>query len=85
MKSTPYRKVFEAFTKGFEMLIGEDGGGHQHGRLFIITTGFKGSPDRDFRFPKAHVSANEPVHREMAFPYPFLHLHLLLPGRVYPR
>ena len=44
------------------MLPGEDGRGAENGALFPVHNAFKGGPQSDFGFSKAHVSAQKPFH-----------------------
>jgi len=44
------------------VLLGEHGGGHQHGDLFAVLAGLEGGADGDLGFAKAHVAADQPVH-----------------------
>ena len=56
-------EVPQPSAEAFEVLHGQDGRGHKHGHLFAVAGGPEGGPDGDFRFPEAHVPANEAVHR----------------------
>ena len=53
-----------ALAKGVEVLLAKHGGWHQQGDLFAREHGFECSTDCDFGFAKAHVTANQTVHRQ---------------------
>ena len=44
------------------MLLGKDGGGDQNRRLFAVHNGLHHRPESNFRFTKAHIAAQKPVH-----------------------
>ena len=44
------------------MLLGEQGGRHQHGHLFVVFDGEEGGAHRHFGFPEANVAADQAVH-----------------------
>ena len=50
-----------------EVLLRQNCGGHEHSDLFPAHHGFERGADGDFRFTKAYVAANQPVHRLGAF------------------
>ena len=52
----------EAFGKGLVVLLGQDGGGYQHGHLFPIHDCFEGRPQSYFSLAIAHVATNEAIH-----------------------
>ncbi|MPM45532.1 hypothetical protein SDC9_92219 [bioreactor metagenome] len=49
------------------MLPGEDGGRHKESHLLPGVNGLESGPDGDLRFAKAHISAQQPVHRGRFF------------------
>ena len=59
------------FLEGFEMLKGKDRRRRENRDLLAIHHDFEGRAHRYFRFPVAHIAAEEPIHR-LAF------LHVLL-------
>ena len=64
--------IGHALAEGVEMLLGQDGGGNQHGDLFAGQRGFERGADGDLGFAVADIAANEPVHRLGALPCPVL-------------
>ncbi len=58
----PHRPVGEAVAEVVVVLLGEQGGGHQHGHLLAAVHGHKGRPHRHFGLAKAHVAAHQPIH-----------------------
>ena len=48
------------------MLVGEYGGGYEHGNLFAVGGGLKGSADGNLCLAEAYVAADEAVHRALA-------------------
>ena len=52
----------EALLESFEVLEGEDGGGREHGDLFVIGDGFEGGAHGDFGFAVADIAAEQAVH-----------------------
>ena len=49
------------------MLLGQDGGGHQDGRLLPVQHAFHHRPQGHLRLPVAHVAAEQPVHGDRFF------------------
>ena len=66
------------------MLKRQNGCWNQHCHLFAVGYCFKSGTNRNFGFPKTHIAANEPIHRNLLF-HVFLHgngrFHLV--GRVF--
>ncbi len=58
----PHRPVGEAVAEVVVVLLGEQGGGHQHGDLFAAMHGHKCRPHRHLGLAKAHVAAHQPIH-----------------------
>jgi len=48
--------------EGFEVLLGQQGGGHEDGDLFGIEDSAHGGAHGDFGFAEADVAADEPFH-----------------------
>ena len=61
------RIIRHAFAEVIVMLLRQHRRGHQHRHLFALHHGFEGGADGDFRFAKAHVAANQAVHRPGLF------------------
>ena len=55
-------EVFQSVAEGAVVLKGQQSSGYEHGHLFAVGHGFKGSPQGDLRLSKAHISTNEAVH-----------------------
>ena len=55
-------KGAEAVAEGVEVLLGEDGGGHEDRDLAAVGHDLEGRTQRDFRLAVADVSRDEPVH-----------------------
>src|SRR5437879_11284028 len=51
------------FLEGFEMLKGKDRRRRENRDLLAIHHDFEGRAHRYFRFPVAHIAAEEPIHR----------------------
>ena len=49
--------------EGLVVLPRQDGSGHQHSALLAIQHALKDRPQGDLRFAKAHIAAQQPVHR----------------------
>ena len=62
----PHRKLFEPFGKCVVVLVGEHGGGHEHGCLLGVGGGLEGGADGHFCFAEPHVAAHKSVHRSLA-------------------
>ncbi len=58
----PHRPVGEAVAEVVIVLLGQEGGGHQHGHLLAAMHGHKRRPHRHLGLAKAHVAAHQPVH-----------------------
>ena len=56
-----------ALAEGVEMLLGEHGGRHEHGHLPAALHGLEGGADRHLGLAKAHVAADQSVHRPREF------------------
>ena len=54
--------IGHALAESVEVLLGEDGGGHEHGDLLAAHDSFEGSANGDFGFAEADVAADEAVH-----------------------
>ena len=67
----PHRERRQALGEGLKVLLGQDGGGHQHRHLHPVHHGLERGAQRDFRLPVPDVAADQAVHR----PRP---LHILL-------
>ena len=48
----PHREARKALLHGFQVLLGQDGGGHQHGHLFGIHHGLEGGAHGHLRLSK---------------------------------
>ena len=55
-------EVGEALREGHAVLLGEDGGGHQHHRLLAGLGRLEGGAQRHLGLAVAHVAADEAVH-----------------------
>ena len=51
-----------ALGEGAEVLLHQQGRGHEHRHLLAILHGLEGSTDRDLGLAVAHVTADDPVH-----------------------
>ena len=49
------------------MLLGEHGGGHEDGDLLAAHHGLERGANRHLRFAKAHVAADQAIHRALGF------------------
>ena len=58
----PYRPVGEAVAEVVIVLLGEQGGGHQHGHLLAAMHCHKRRPHRHLGLAEAHVAAHQPIH-----------------------
>ena len=58
-----HREAGQPFAKGGEVLLGEHGGGHQHGHLGSAHHRLERGPERDFGLAVADIAADEAVHR----------------------
>ena len=56
------RGVAHALGKGLVVLLGEDGGRHQHRRLFVVADRLEGRAHRDLGLAVADVAADQAVH-----------------------
>ena len=50
--------VLHAFREGLVVLLGENGGGHQHGGLLVVADGLEGSAHGDFGLAVADIAAD---------------------------
>ena len=57
----------ESLGEGGEVLLGEDGGGHEYGDLEAVGDGLEGSAKGDLGLAVADIAADEPVHGPDAF------------------
>ena len=57
------REFSHPSTEGFVVLFGKHRGRHEHGNLVATFDCFEGRPHGDFGFSKAHIAADEPLHR----------------------
>jgi hypothetical protein len=57
------RPVGEAVGEVLEMLLGEQGGRHQHGDLPSALHGHEGRPHGDLGLAEADIAADHPIHR----------------------
>ena len=62
----PDRIRGEAVAEGLAVLLGQEGGRHQHGRLTSVLHGLERGSDRHLRLAEAHVAAHQAVHRHGA-------------------
>ena len=53
----------EALAEGVPVLLGEDGGGHEHRHLVPVERDLERGAHRHLGLAVAHVAADEPVHR----------------------
>src|SRR5581483_2940427 len=58
-----HRIAGEALGERLEVLLGEQSRGHQHGNLLAVLHGLEGGADGYLGLAKAHVAADEAVHR----------------------
>ena len=68
-----HREVGHPLLEGEIMLLGQDGGGHQHRHLLAVIHRLEGRPHRHFGLAVAHVAADQAVHRPQRF-HVFLHI-----------
>ena len=47
-----------AFGEGLVVLLGENGGGHQHGGLLVVADGLEGRTHGDFGLAIAYIAAD---------------------------
>ncbi len=73
-----HRKGAEAVARRGEMLLGQDGGGGQNGRLLPVQNALHHRPQGNLRLAVAHVAAKEAVHGHRLF-------HVLLDFRDAPQ
>ena len=59
----PYGEPGVAVGEGEEVLAGQQGGGHQHGRLLGVLDRLEDGPHRHLGLAEAHVPADQSVHR----------------------
>jgi hypothetical protein len=57
------REAGEAVGEGGEVLAGEQGRGHQHGRLLVVLDRLEDGAHRDLGLAEADVGAHQAVHR----------------------
>ena len=62
----PHRPVREAVLEALVVLLGEQGGGHQHRDLPAVLHRDEGGAHGHLRLAEAHVAAHQPVHRPSA-------------------
>ena len=55
--------VLQPLAEGLEVLVGQDGGGHQHGHLLVVRHGLERGAYGHLRLAEAHVAAHQAVHR----------------------
>ncbi len=60
----PHRVAGEAVAEGLEVLLGEQGGRHQHGGLPTVLHRLEHGPERDLGLAEADVAADEAIHRD---------------------
>ena len=58
----PAREVFQSFGKSFEMLNCQHRCRNKNSNLFAVSHSFKGGPNGNFCFSKAHIAADKPIH-----------------------
>ncbi len=58
-----HREPGHPVAEGLQMLVGQQGGGHQHGDLFAVLNRFERRAHRDLGLAVADVAADHPVHR----------------------
>ena len=61
----------DTFAQVFPVLLGQDRGRHEKGRLFAFLHRLENGADRDLGLAEADIAADEPVHRARAFHVPF--------------
>ena len=61
-----HRPLGKAIGQGLEMLLGQQGGGGQDGDLLAAHDGDERGPQRHLGFAKAHIAADQAVHRARA-------------------
>ena len=59
----PDREGRVAVGEGLGVLAGQQGGGHQHGRLVAVLHGLEHGPDGHLGLAEPHVAADQAVHR----------------------
>ena len=57
------REGGHAAREGIEVLLGQHGGGHQHGHLLAILDGLEGRAQRHLGLAEADIAADQPIHR----------------------
>ena len=57
-----HREVLEALAEGPQVLLGEQGGGHEHQHLLARDRGPERRAQGDLGLAEAHVAAHQPVH-----------------------
>ena len=62
----PQREPGEPLGERLVVLLGEQGGGHQHGHLLAVLDRLERGPDRDLGLAVADVAGDQPVHRDLA-------------------
>ena len=60
-------EVPHAVEEGLVVLPGQDGGGAENGALLAVHDALEGGPEGHFRFSKAHVAAEQPLHGDGLF------------------
>ncbi len=60
----PHRVAGEAVAEGLEVLLGQQGGRHQHRGLVAVLHRLEHGPERDLGLAEADVAADEAVHRD---------------------
>ncbi len=58
----PHRVAGEAVAEGLEVLLGQQGGGHQHRGLAAVLHRLEHGPHRHLGLAEAHVAAHQAVH-----------------------
>ena len=59
-----HRPVSKAIAEVIEVLLGEQGGWHQHRHLLMVFDRQESGAHRHFRFAEANIAAHQTVHRQ---------------------
>lgn len=57
------RKGAQAVSEGVIVLLGQNGGGHQHGHLLAVHHRLEGGAQRHLSLAIAHIAAHQAAHR----------------------